>query len=229
MKAPHPIQSQILKRLVKESHLRFSELKPKRVDTNLFTYHLKRLVAAGLIEKSASSYTLSTQGLTRIDSFMTQGEVAPTPKTMIMLVIQNEEGDILLSKRQKQPYVATWTLPHGSLHLADQSVHAAAQRCVFEKLGLENPELEHAGVATIYVRRNGEPLTTTLVQVFRGYFEYTPLDDTMQWARPHKLTQLPLAPAVEAIMTRTFFKDPFYYEEFYESWDDSPQSSEPKS
>jgi len=38
------------------------------------------------------------------------------------------------------------------------------------------------------------------------------------WARPHRLGDVTLAPAVEEIMARTFFKDDFFFEEFVVEW-----------
>ena len=135
-----------------------------------------------------------------------------------MLVIQNSDGDILLQRRTKQPHIDTWTLPYGKLHIEDVSVKAAAQREAEEKLGVKNQPLEHAGDCYIRVYTKGELLSTTLAHVFRFYSDDIQINDTLQWARPHKLAQLTLAPAVEDIMARTFFKDPFFFEEYDVDW-----------
>ncbi len=138
-----------------------------------------------------------------------------------MLVVQNGDGDILLQRRTKQPYIDTWTLPYGKVHIEDMTVIEAAQREAFEKLGLEDQELEHAGDCYIRVSIDGELVSTTLAHVMRLYRDDIMLDDTLMWARPHKLSELSLAPAVEEIMTRTFFKDSFYFEEFNVDWSEA--------
>jgi ADP-ribose pyrophosphatase YjhB (NUDIX family) len=215
----HHIQKHIIDVLMYTDVARFSELRPPKVDTNLFTYHLKGLVKTGLVEKKETGYTLSTVGLSYVDRVSVEKKSVRTqPKIITMLVIQNGEGDVLLQRRTKQPYIHTWTLPYGKLHVEDRSTEDAAQREAFEKLGIENPDLEHAGDAYIRVYKENEQLSTTLVHVFRAYREYDITRDDLLWARPHKLDQLSLSPAVQEIMARTFFKDPFFFEEFDVTW-----------
>jgi ADP-ribose pyrophosphatase YjhB (NUDIX family) len=215
----HFIQKHIIDVLMYTKSARFRDLRPPKVDTNLFTYHLKGLVKAGVVEKTEDGYTLSAEGLSYVDRVSTEKKIIRTqPKIITMLVIQNGDGDILLQRRTKQPYIDTWTLPYGKLHIEDKTTRDAAQREAFEKLGLENPELEHAGDAYIRVTSNGALLSTTLAHVFRAYRDYEVQSDDLVWARPHKLDQYQLSPAVEEIMTRTFFKDPFYFEEFEAEW-----------
>lgn len=215
----HHIQKHILDVLMYQKISRFRDLRPLKTDTNLFTYHLNSLVKSGMVEKVAGGYTLSLNGLSYVDRVSTEKKTIRTqPKIITMLVIQNGEGDILLQRRKKQPFIDTWTLPYGKLHVEDLSVKRAAQREAFEKLGLENPEMEHAGDCYIRVHSNGGLLSTTLAHVFRFYKDDIPTSDELVWARPHKLYEYDLAPAVEDVMARTFFKDPFYFEEFDADW-----------
>lgn len=221
----HHIQKHIIDVLMYSRIARFKDLRPPKVDTNLFTYHLKGLVKSGVVDKIESGYTLSTAGLSYVDRVSTEKKTIRTqPKIISMLVIQNGEGDILLQKRTKQPYIDTWTLPYGKLHVEDKSVKEAAQREAFEKLGLENPDLEHAGDCYIRVWKGETLLSTTLAHVFRAYRDYDVRREDLVWARPHKLGAYELSPAVEEIMTRTFFKDPFYFEEFDVQLGDTTQA-----
>jgi ADP-ribose pyrophosphatase YjhB (NUDIX family) len=215
----HHIQKYIIDVLMYANTARFRDLRPPKTDTNLFSYHLKSLIKSGMVEKRDQGYSLSSIGLSYVDRVSTENKSIRTqPKIISMLVIQNSDGDILLQKRTKQPYIDTWTLPYGKLHVEDKTVKDAAQREAFEKLGLENPDLEHAGDAYIRVSTNKTLLSTTLAHVFRAYRDYEIKRDDLVWARPHKLSQYQLSPAVEEIMTRTFFKDPFYFEEFEVDW-----------
>jgi ADP-ribose pyrophosphatase YjhB (NUDIX family) len=198
---------------------RFRDLRPPKVDTNLFTYHLNSLVKQGMVEKVEGGYALSAVGLSYVDRVSTEKKTIRTqPKIITMLVIQNSNGDILLQRRTKQPYIDTWTLPYGKLHVEDASVKEAAQREAFDKLGLEHQEMEHAGDCYIRVYTDDTLLSTTLAHVFRFYKDDIEASDTIKWVRPHKLHQFTLAPAVEEVMTRTFFKDPFYFEEYDVTW-----------
>lgn len=215
----HHIQKFIIDVLMYQKSARFRDLRPPRVDTNLFTYHLNSLVKQGMVDKVPGGYALSPTGLSYVDRVSTEKKTIRTqPKIITMLVIQNGDGDILLQRRTKQPYIDTWTLPYGKLHVEDTSVKEAAQREAFEKLGLENQEMEHAGDCYIRVLAHGELLSTTLAHVFRFYKDDIATSDELIWARPHKLDQLTLAPAVEEVMARTFFKDPFYFEEYTVDW-----------
>ncbi len=215
----HHIQKFIIDVLLYRKVARFRDLRPPKVDTNLFTYHLKELVKSGLIDKVEGGYALSANGLSYVDRVSTEKKTIRTqPKIISMLVIQNGEGDILLQRRTKQPYIDTWTLPYGKLHIEDASTIEAAHREVYEKLGIKNQKLEHAGDCYIRVRTGDSLLSTTLAHVFRFYTDDIQESDTLMWARPHKIAALSLAPAVEEIMTRTFFKDTFYFEEYDVDW-----------
>lgn len=211
----HHIQKFILDVLMYQKVARFRDLRPPRVDTNLFSYHLKNLVTTNLVEKVEGGYALGAVGLSYVDRVSTENKTIRTqPKIITMLVVQNGEGDILLQRRTKQPYIDTWTLPYGKIHIEDASVEAAAKRETYEKIGLKDQEIEHAGDCYIRVKAGDELLSTTLAHVFRFYKDDIATNDNLVWARPHKLHDFELAPAVEEIMTRTFFKDAFYFEEF---------------
>jgi ADP-ribose pyrophosphatase YjhB (NUDIX family) len=144
--------------------------------------------------------------------------VRSQPKIITMLLVQNSDGDILLQKRDKQPYINAWTLPYGKLHIEDPTLEHAAQREAKEKLGLENQPVVHAGDCYIRVKTGDETLSTTLAHVFKFNYDDIKTGSDLAWARPHKLRQFRLAPAVEEIMTRGFFNDPYFFEEFEVEW-----------
>ncbi len=214
----HRIQKHIMTVLLYQKYARFSELRPPRVDTNLFSYHLKVLVKNGFVQKDSTGYTLSLKGLTYVDRVSTTQQFNPRtqPKIITMLVVQNSNGDVLLQRRSKQPYIDTWTLPYGKLHIDDKTVVAAAQREAYEKIGLMNTPVVHAGDCYIRTMDGDEVVMATLAHVFRYETDEIKTSDTLQWARPHKLGQLDMAPVVEQIIARTFFRDPFYFEEYSE-------------
>lgn len=219
IKLDHHIQKHIISVLMFQKVARFRDLRPPKTDTNLFTYHLKLLLKQSLIEKVDGGYTLGQKGIEYVDRLSTEKfTVRPQPKIITMFVIQNSEGDVLLQKRTKQPYIDSWTLPYGKLHIDDDSLVDAAKREAFEKLGLANQSLVHAGDCYIRVKNDKEIVSATLAHVFRFERDNIQTSDTIQWARPHKLTQYQLAPAVEEIMARTFFRDDHFFEEFEEDW-----------
>jgi len=215
----HHIQKHIIDVLMYVEVARFRDLRPDRTDTNLFTYHLNALVKSGMVAKVTGGYSLSTIGLSYVDRVSTEKKtIRSQPKIITMLLIQNSEGDVLLQKRSKQPYINAWTLPYGKLHIDDPSVIIAAKREAKEKLGLDDQEMRHAGDCYIRVKTGDEILSTTLAHVFRFNRDDIELSDEIIWARPHKLRDYKLAPAVEEIVARGFFNDPFFFEEFDSDW-----------
>ena len=211
----HHIQKYIMSVLMYQKTARFRDLRPPSTDTNLFAYHLKQLVKNGLVDKCDGGYTLSLRGLAYVDRISTEKfQMRVQPKIITMLVIQNSEGDLLLQKRIKQPYIDTWTLPYGKLHIDDDSIKDAARREASEKLGLNNQPLNHAGDCYIRVKQGDTTLSSTLAHVFRFDSDDVPTGDTVIWVRPHMLHEYSLAPAVEMIAARTFFRDPYFFEEF---------------
>jgi ADP-ribose pyrophosphatase YjhB (NUDIX family) len=135
-----------------------------------------------------------------------------------MLLIQNGDGDILLQHRKKQPYINAWTLPYGKLHIDDATALQAAKREAAEKLELVDQEMIHAGDCYIRVKMEGQILSATLAHIFKFNKDDIKTSDELIWVKPHKLHQYLLAPAVEAIVARGFFNDPFFFEEFEEVW-----------
>lgn len=198
---------------------RFRDMRPPKTDTNLYSYHLNQLLKLKFVEKVDSGYSLATKGLIYVDRLNAEkGFVRQQAKIIILLVIQNSDGDVLLQKRQKQPFIDTWTLPSGKLHLDDVSLLAAAQRETDEKLGLSHQPMRHAGDCYIRVSDGDEIMTMTLVHVFAFERDNISISDDIMWIKPHKLQTLDLAPAVEQIVARTFFRDAFFFEEFSQNW-----------
>lgn len=217
----HHIQRHIVDVLMYQKIARFRDLRPARVDTNLFTYHLNALLKSGLVLKVDGGYTLSNSGLAYVDRVSAENKrIRKQPKIITMLLVQNSNGDVLLQKRNKQPFIDTWTLPYGKLHIDDNTAKSAASREAYEKLGLKDQEMTHAGDCYIRVKlEGGEVLSTTLAHVFKFDRDDISTNENIEWARPHKLSKYQLAPAVEAVVARCFFNDPFFFEEFEEAYE----------
>lgn len=237
----HHIQRSIVSVLTKQEFARFRDLKPTNVDTNLFSYHLKLLQKAGFIAKTEQGYTLAEKGLQYVDrANTTEMKLRSQPKIITMLLIQDGYGKVLLQKRAKQPYINTWTLPYGKMHIDDESVLAAARRESQEKLGFDPHKMRHVGECYIVVGRSIKVATEapsagaftdgdtvpvhtkhmlqiesrTLAHIVRFETDAIAASDTLQWVEPLNLPKLKLAPAVEEIVSRSFFGDEFFFEEF---------------
>lgn len=237
----HHIQRSIVSVLTKQEFARFRDLKPTNVDTNLFSYHLKLLQKAGFIAKTEQGYTLAEKGLQYVDrANTTEMKLRSQPKIITMLLIQDGYAKVLLQKRAKQPYINTWTLPYGKMHIDDESVLAAARRESQEKLGFDPHKMRHVGECYIVVGRSIKVATEapsagtftdgdtvpvhtkhmlqiesrTLAHIVRFETDAIAASDTLQWVEPLNLPKLKLAPAVEEIVSRSFFGDEFFFEEF---------------
>lgn len=215
----HNIQKHILGVLLHQKTARFRDMRAPRTDTNLYSYHLTKLLKGGLVKKTDGGYTLDTAGLIYADRLNAEKLfVRQQPKIITMLVIQNSDGDILLQRRGKQPFIDNWTLPNGKIHIDDLSLFVAAQREAAEKLGLNQKEMRHAGDCYIRVKHDDMVMTSTLVHVFAFGCGDVKMTDQLQWVDPYKLHQMELAPGVAEVIARTFFNDPFFFEEYVCSW-----------
>lgn len=190
-------------------------MRPLKVDTNLYSYHLKTMVTSGLVEKTENGYTLSSSGLSYVDRVNADKvQVRSQPKIITMLLVQNGYGKVLLQKRSKQPFIDTWTLPYGKIHIDDESVVSAARREVVEKLNFTPNKLQHVGDCYIRTHIGPDILTTTLAHICRFESDDINSRDDLMWCKPLDLPKLELAPAVEQIVARSFFGDDFFFEEF---------------
>jgi ADP-ribose pyrophosphatase YjhB (NUDIX family) len=215
----HHIQKHILNVLMFQEVGRFRDLRPPKIDTNLFSYHLKLLIKSDVVKKIPGGYSLSNSGLAYVDRVSVLSKKLRTqPKIITMLVVQNGDGDVLLWRRKRQPFINAWTLPYGKLHTEDESIEAAVQRELSEKLELSGQQVRHVGDCYIHVNDDGRLLSNTLAHVFRFENDDIATHENLIWVKPHKLGEYKLAPAVEQIITRSFFNDPHFFEEFYEDW-----------
>lgn len=237
----HHIERDILAYLMTHEYARFRDLRPAKIETNLFSYHLKLLQKADYVTKTDEGYTLSRRGLVYVDRVNAEKmRVRTQPKIITMLLVQDGYGKVLIQRRSKQPYINTWTLPYGKLHIDDTSVLDAARRESKEKLGFDPHKLRHVGDCYIVVTNGTRPAdpsddhgdfqegetvhisaptvpaveTRTLAHIVRFETDAIVATDELQWVEPLDLPKLKLAPAVEQIVTRAFFGDTFFFEEF---------------
>ncbi len=237
----HHIERHVVSYLMFHQYAKFSEMRPDRVDTNLFSYHLKLLLKGGYITKTDQGYTLSSKGLVYVDRVSSEKmKLRSQPKIITMLLVQDGYGKVLLQRRRKQPYINTWTLPYGKLHIDDESVLAAARRESNEKLSFDPHKLAHVGDCYIVVAHttrvaaesiaagalvDGDTVhintkemveieSRTLAHIVRFATDAIAASDDLQWVEPLDLPKLTLAPAVEQIVARSFFGDTFFFEEF---------------
>ncbi|HUB94021.1 MAG TPA: NUDIX hydrolase [Verrucomicrobiae bacterium] len=163
----HHIQREIVNRLSQAKSLRFSELKPKELEANLFMYHLKRLIKDGYVTKTSNGYELATQGLTYVDGLtLSDGKPRKQAKILCILALQRPDGSWLLGRRKYQPYIGQLMFLSGKQHFGE-SPEAHAKREVYEKVGSEL-ELTRRGMVDIRITRGGEPLTHIIGHIYHA-------------------------------------------------------------
>jgi hypothetical protein len=213
----HPVKKFILEHLRNVEYARFRDLRPPRVETNAFTYHLNALVTEGLVQKAADGYSLGPRGLQYIHyQDKKSGQVGPG--VAVMLLVQNSEGDVLLERRTTQPFINSWGLPSSPVLAEDESLLSRVDQMGRNTLGVTGISYTHAGDCYIRVVSEGEALSATLAHLYSFNTDEIEPTDSLVWARPHKLDQYTLSPATAEIMTRGFFRDPYFFEEFTCEW-----------
>lgn len=162
----HEIQKQILKKLSLTKKAKYSELKSKDMEGNLFTYHLKGLLKEEYVVKKNDSYSLSAKGkryTDRLSSCTLNVRIQPKIATLIVL---KEKGKYLLYERKKMPFIHQVGFPYGKIHL-EERIMEAAERELNEKTGLQ-ATLKHRGDVYITVHDEMELISHMLCHVFSG-------------------------------------------------------------
>jgi hypothetical protein len=203
----HAIDRHIMAVLRHQEYVRFSDFKTKLADTNLLTYHLKQLQKNDYIRKIQNAYTVSQNGLKYIYNLTKDNSTSPD--VWVLLLVQNSDGDVLLERHSVQPYIHMFALPsHRVTTQSDSLVQVALH--LAQSFGYVDSDVRHIGDAYIYVRG----ISVSLVHVFRFESDSLLLADTYQWLQPHHLSDERLAPGIEAVISRSFFGDTFFFEEF---------------
>jgi len=164
----HPIKREILYRLITNTHIPFSKLKPEGVESNLFIYHLKELIKEGLVCKRADGkYELTAEGLVFADRLsLSSFKPRIQPKIITLIVCKNKNGECLLYTRRRQPFIGLSGFVYGKIHLGEK-VAEAAQRELKEKTGLQ-AKLAHLGEAYLTTVQDGNVVASIFCHVFYG-------------------------------------------------------------
>lgn len=141
----HIIQRDIVAHLVTCEHARYSELKPKSIESNLFMYHLRRLIAQNMVAKTDEGYTLTRQGRHYVDrASLSSLKIRMQPKIITVLTVKRSDGKWLLLKRLHQPFLNYIGFPSGKVHYGE-TIDEAALRELKEKADINNVKLHLRG------------------------------------------------------------------------------------
>lgn len=161
----HYLQQNIIKILATRESARYSEIKPKTIESNHFLYHLNQLIKEGMVTKLADkSYILADKGKAYIDSVsFSSFKVRSQPKIVNLLVCKNKDGQYLLYKRVHQPFIGQVGFPYGKIHLGE-TIGESSQRELQELTGL-SANLSHRGDVYVTVFHGDVLITHTLFHV----------------------------------------------------------------
>lgn len=199
---------------------RFRDMRPPRIDSNAYSYHLRALQKEGFVEKTEKGYWLSPKGLSYVDKVsLEKFEPRIQPKLTNMLVIQNENGQILLIQKSKQPFIGSWMLPYGKVHLEDESFYAAAVREADEKLQIHPEGLEHRGSCYIRAHIKGVLISSLLANIFTTTISSkSQLDSHARWFDRSELDDLKLAPATTSVIDKVLAAQGIFFEQYNTDW-----------
>ena len=165
----HYIQKYILDKLITAQYLRNRDMRPPHTESNLYQYHLKRLIDSGYIEKQSEGYTLSTKGLQYADRHSSElKSERPQPKLVTVLLLENEAGEVLLIPRKKQPFIGMYNLPSGKIH-EGESLLEAGRRELAEKVGITDEiNLQTSGTVHLTVMDGAEIISESYGFILRA-------------------------------------------------------------
>jgi len=161
----HKIQRHILHCLIQKKDLKFSELKPKGVESNLFIYHLNKLFKEGLVKKTNWRYNLTPAGKRFVDKLSLKDlKVRIQPKIVTLVACKNDEGEYLLYQRSHQPFIGMVGFPYGKIHLGE-TVLQAAIRELKEKTGVQ-ADMQHRGDVYLTTYEGKDLISQSLCHIF---------------------------------------------------------------
>jgi ADP-ribose pyrophosphatase YjhB (NUDIX family) len=212
----HDIQKHALKKLSLSKACTYSELKPKGIESNAFAYHLRSLIAEGLVAhktskaKNSAPYSLTAKGKQYVDTVSFESfKPRIQPKIVTLLVIEKKDSkarggiSYVMYKRNRSPFINHIGFPYGKIHL-EERLYEAAERELQEKTGL-SAKLSHKGDVYITVHDETELVSHMLCHVFVGSNPTGILktDDTTGqcfWAHMENIPVKQLIPGVQQIL-----------------------------
>jgi hypothetical protein len=126
--------------------MRYNELKPKDLDGNVFTYHLKGLIVDNLVQKNETGeYSLTYAGR---DYIVHRNEDSALSAHSIFLIVLKRQSEYLLRCRDVQPLIGYTGFVHGEPEAGVDIIQTASKR-LQDKTGIHDAGLAVVGSALI--------------------------------------------------------------------------------
>lgn len=153
----HHIQKSIVYDLAFAESLRFSDLKPDDMENKAFTYHLKKVMKAGLVQKQEDGHYALTMKGRRVGkgALKKESRLLDRAYSILLLAVRRSEDDAwLLYKRQTQPLLGLTGFMQAQ-PVAEVDARTAAKQTALEQTGL-TVDFEPWGHGYFRVYRAGE-------------------------------------------------------------------------
>lgn len=228
MQELHNIQKNILKNLLINKNLRFSELNSENTPSDHFTFHVKRLVEQGIISKGEKGiYCLTSYGKEyagRFDIDSREVIFQKQAKLSILVVPRDNEKRFLVQQRLKEPYYGHYGFVSGKIKWGEP-IYEAAARELEEEAGLRAGSLILQGIEhkIDYSKEDGRLLEDKFFYIVEAVNTAGQLKTEFdcgknQWLNKEQILKLPnlfadvpkIIKAVEQDKL-VFFEDRYYY------------------
>ena len=168
----HPIQMKILTKILFNQTLRYSQMKPsRRMENNVFQFHLNHLTSMGLVKKSGNGYFLTKDGkkyALRIKVENAKLVVQAKIGVSIGCVrVNSGKTQVLIYTRLKHAYYGCQGFPAGKVEQGEAFLEAA-KRELSEETGLSGtPQLAGVFHYRIFNKEGSELLDDLLLFLYR--------------------------------------------------------------
>jgi 8-oxo-dGTP pyrophosphatase MutT (NUDIX family) len=217
----HHIQRSIVYTLAFSPSLRFSELQPDDIDSKLFTYHLKKVMAAGLVEKyDDGTYALTPEGrrvgksILRRDRFMDQAY-----SILLLAIRRPHDGAWLLYTRGTHPLIGLTGFMQATPVPSDDIAATAARTCL-EKTGLTATfSVVSSGFFRVFEGEALESFTHfTLLVAGDASGELSENDEfgTYEWVVQPDFTSTSMLPTAHTLSQLTLERSPAFIEKTFQ-------------
>lgn len=134
---PHPTQMRILRYLLLSPDGNFASLqKDAEMQSDQFTFHIKRLIKAGYVVKDDATYRLTAAGKEFANRMDTDTyAIERQAKISVVVIVEDDAGKVLHQQRLKHPYYGYWGHISGKVRWGETLLEAAARE-LMEETGL---------------------------------------------------------------------------------------------
>lgn len=143
----HPVQMQIIRELTFSPSIKFSELNVKDLESDKFSYHIRKLLNDGLIKKDKSDkYSLTNKGKLYSSHMDTNtNTIEKQPKSSVLVIVHKknkQKNSLLIHTRTKEPYYNYSGFLSGKIRYGE-TLEEAALRELEEETGLLGSGYKH--------------------------------------------------------------------------------------